>query len=232
MFREIRYSLVGFLILFYSFISGKHSNNFMTVYLPEFPPNFQLAVTCCFTSYRKLPYNVMPCSVEQLLNLPLSLVTDGRCQYSVLDLSCRVLITSLHGDIGIRFLTAKNSAGKFILPKDLVLFITSSILFGKLLGKKIIENLSPCQWTETPSRLFFSLFWKTFLCWIKFNLSKASEHTVKLLLKRFCLPWVSQTLHSISDSFHVGVSAKFFGSPSLWLTSPLFPCYFYPTCQG
>ena len=203
----------------------------MTVYLPKFPPNLQLAVILCFPSYPKLLYNSMPCSVEQMLNLSLSLFTDRRRQYSVLDPSCRVLITSSHEDMGIRFLLAKTAAGKCIPPKDLVLFITSSILFGKLLGRQIIENLSSCQWTETPSKLFSPLFIETFLCWFKFNLSKASEHTVKLLLKRFCLPWVSQILYSISDSFHVGVFAKFFGSPNLWLTSPLFPCYFYPPCQ-
>lgn len=90
----------------------------------------------------------MPCFVEQVLNL--SLLTDRTGQYSVLDLSCSVVIMSSHAAVGIRLLIVKTSAGKFILPKDLDIFIAPSILFGKLLGKQIIENLSPCQWIETP----------------------------------------------------------------------------------
>lgn len=85
----------------------------------------------------------MPCSVEQLLNL--SLVTDRTGQYSVLDLSCSVVIMNSHEDVGIGLLIVKTSSGKFIPPKDLDLHIASSILFRKLLGKQIIENLSPYQ---------------------------------------------------------------------------------------
>lgn len=126
----------GFLGFFYSAVSGKHANNFMTVCLPKFPPNFQLTVMCCFTSYPTLPQNGMQCSVEQLLNWSLSLFTDRRRHYSALDLSCSMFITSSHEDIQIRFLIDKTSARKCILPKYLVLFISASILFGKFWGKK------------------------------------------------------------------------------------------------
>lgn len=128
----------------------------MTTYLPNFSHNFQLAARGFCTSCPKQPYNVTSWSVHQLQNLSLSLSTDRGHQYPVPDPSCRAPITSSHEGIGIRFLIAKRHLGNFILPKDLGLFITPSILFGKLSGKKSKENLSPCQRTETPSGFLFS----------------------------------------------------------------------------
>lgn len=145
--------------------------------------------------------------------------------------SCRVPITSSHKGIGIRFLVAKRLLRKFSCLKiwvylsHLAFYLES---FQQKHRKRTFHHASGLKHLQHS----FSPLISTFLCCFKFKLSKASEHTVKLLLKRFCLPCVSQTLYSISDSFHVGVFAKLFGSPSLWLTSPLSPCYFYPPCQG
>lgn len=203
----------------------------MTIYLPKFSHNFQLAAVCFFTSCPKLQYNyhimVYP-SAAKLGLVPVLLIGDINTLHQFLQSAYHIL-TWRHRD---QVSCCQMSAEKFLLPKDPGLFITSSILFGKLSGKKSHKKTSHHASGLKHLQDSLSPFFSTFLCCFKFKLSKASEHTVKLLLKRFCLPCVSQTLYSISDSFHVGVFAKLFGSPSLWLTSPLSPCYFYPPCQG